>query len=463
MFPKFMGIYFAAPGVSLADGTVANMKSNISGFPEFLPNEQIAFSKVVEMIREKFESHGFVPMDTPAVERVDTLLAKGNDHEIYGLYRLADGVAKKDLGLRFDLTVPLARYVSSYSGQLIFPYKRYHIAPVWRGERPQHGRYRQFYQCDVDVIGDGVLSVAHDAEILLLMTEALRSINTPAFHTKINNRKILSGFFKTVLDEKMLPEATRLTDKIDKISQNEFDDSLLLLGVSPENLCKIKEFLGGKDNLDNAELLKWLKTLNFNEEFCTGVAELEEILGILVKFEELTDSLRISLRLARGLTYYTGNIFETVMNDFPDAGSIAGGGRYNNLVGMLSDKKFPGVGATIGISRLVPKLLENGLLSADKLSTARILVTVQQRDRIGDYVKIAARLRRIGLKTEIYLQDKNLGTQLSYASKKGIKFALIANLDELLENRAIIRNLETGDQSSISISTMDDEVLKIVD
>jgi histidyl-tRNA synthetase len=417
---------------------------------------------MLEVLRRKFESYGFVPMDTPAVERVETLLAKGNDHEIYGLYRLADGVAKRDLGLRFDLTVPLARYVASHFGQLVFPYKRYHIAPVWRGERPQQGRYRQFYQCDVDVIGDGALSIAHDAEILLLVAEVLRSLKVPAFCTHINNRKILSGFLKTLIDDEQLTEAVRLMDKMDKISSDEFDNSLLRLGVSSENIGKIREFLESDDGRSNPEILEWLKTLDFNDEFREGVAELEEVFGILEEFGEAAESMRISLKLARGLTYYTGNVFETVLDDFREIGSVAGGGRYNDLVGTLSDKKLPGVGATIGVSRLTPKLLESGLLRADELSTARILVTIQRRDRIGDYVKIARDLRQMGIETETYLQEKNLGAQLNYAAKKKIKFALIANLEELQESRAIVRNLETGEQRRICTSPMDDEIQKIV-
>jgi histidyl-tRNA synthetase len=435
------------------------MKSDISGFPEFLPPEQIVFSKIMETIKEKFEFYGFVPMDTPAVERISTLLAKGNDNEIYGLYRLADEKnAKKDLGLRFDLTVPLARYVATHSGQLVFPYRRYHIAPVWRGERPQYGRYRQFYQCDIDIIGSEELSLAHDAEIILLVTDVLQSLNIPNFHTKINNRKILSGFLKTFVNEKTVIEIIKLIDKIGKISYEEFDEAVLQQKVSDNDLHKIRSFLEVEKRGPNLEILEWMKTLNFNEEFEQGVAELEETLQLLRKMEIEDSRVKISMKLARGLSYYTGNVFETVLNDFSDVGSISGGGRYDNLASAISDKRFPGVGATIGISRLVPKLLEKGLLKANKSATAQLLVTVQCRDYIGSYLKIADKLRATGIKTETYLHDKNLGAQLSYASKKGIKFVLIANEMELLEGRAIIRNLETKEQKTILVSTLSEEI-----
>ncbi|MCR5225276.1 MAG: ATP phosphoribosyltransferase regulatory subunit, partial [Alphaproteobacteria bacterium] len=220
------------------------MKSSISGFPEFLPNEQIVFNKVVSLIKQHFEEHGFVPMDTAAVERVSTLLAKGNDNEIYGIYRLADETAtKKDLGLRFDLTVPLARYVAENSGQLIFPHKRYQVSPVWRGERPQYGRYRQFYQCDIDIVGDTELSIEHDAEIISVIIEVLRALGIPRFHTKLNNRKILQGFLLTLVTEDKIQAIIQLIDKLDKITPEDFDKTLSEIGVSVENISRIKSFL----------------------------------------------------------------------------------------------------------------------------------------------------------------------------------------------------------------------------
>ncbi len=426
------------------------MKSSISGFPEFLPNEQIAFNRAVSIITHHFEEHGFVPMDTAAVERVSTLLAKGNDNEIYGIYRLADeNAAKKDLGLRFDLTVPLARYVSENSGQLIFPHKRYQISPVWRGERPQYGRYRQFYQCDIDIIGEGELSIEHDAEVISIIIEILRALGVPKFHTKLNNRKILSGFLITLMPEDKITAVIQLIDKLDKITPEDFDKALAELDIASENIAKIKNFLDVEKRGNNDEILQILKGYGFNETFKKGVEEIETVLKILKKININDNFVKLSVRLARGLTYYTGNVFETEFDDFKDIGSISGGGRYDNLTTMISNKKFPGVGATIGISRLIPKLIEQGIFKADKYSTADILVTTQNREYIGSYMSLAKKLRKAGLKTEIYLQDKGLGAQLTYASKKGIKLVLIANELELLDERAIIRNLQTKEQKII--------------
>ncbi|MDR1982962.1 MAG: histidine--tRNA ligase [Holosporaceae bacterium] len=439
------------------------MKSDISGFPEFLPNEQIAFNKVIDAIRKHFELYGFAPMDTAAVERISTLLAKGDDNEIYGLYRLADEKSKKDFGLRFDLTVPLARYVAANSGKLIFPHKRYQISPVWRGERPQYGRYRQFYQCDVDVVGDGDLSIEHDAEIVSLITGVLSSLDIPSFHTQLSNRKILSGFLKTIVEEKKVANVIRLIDKIDKISREEFDESLKKMRISKEHVTKLKNFLNTAHRGDNFDILKRLRTFSFNEEYACGVMELITVFQILKKLGIEDRHVKISTKLARGLTYYTGTIFETTFDDdLNDIGSISGGGRYDNLTAALSNKNFPGVGATIGVSRLVSQLIEKGLLETDKFSPATVLVTAQNHEFVGSYMKIADRLRKVGIKTETYLQDKSLGVQLSYASKKGYNFVIIANEMELLEGKAILRDLKTKEQKVIRTEYMEKEVLDLL-
>lgn len=440
------------------------MKASISGFPEFLPNEQIVFNRILQSIKEHFEFYGFVPMDTAAVERVDVLLAKGNDNEIYGLYRLADENYKKDLGLRFDLTVPLARYVTQNAGELIFPFKRYQIAPVWRGERPQYGRYRQFYQCDVDIIGDETLSIEHDAEIVSLITWALSTMNVPSFHTKINNRKILTGFFSNLVKENSLIDAIRLVDKFDKISLEEFETEMIKLLVNEKDFSKIESFLDADKRGSMEEVLNWLQSLALGDEFMQGVKELNIVVQTLRKLGLSNDRLKISTKLARGLTYYTGTIFETVFDDIKDLGSIAGGGRYDNLTTTLGNsKKYPGVGATIGVSRLVPKFIELGLVNVDKKSTADLLITVQDRSLVPYYMKLANKFRALGVKTETYLHDKPLSAQLSYANKKGITFVLIANEMEILDSKAIIRNLKTREQKIVRIEFIGNEVKQILD
>lgn len=438
------------------------MNSSISGFPEFLPNEQIVFSNVVENIKHIFELYGFVPMDTAAVERTTVLLAKGGDHEIYGIHRLNEDKVKNDLGLRFDLTVPLARYVSEYAPSIVFPYRRYHVAPVWRGERPQYGRYRQFYQCDLDVVGDGELTLEHDAEILSILTKVLSELNLPPFKTRINNKKILTGFLKTIIEERQVIEAVRLIDKIDKISIDEFDENLAKLGFSKEYIAKIHSFIDLEKRGDNHEVIRLLKSYNFNPEYLDGVEELEKVLSLLKKLNVPQQYIKVSTRIARGLDYYTGIIFETSFDNFGNLGSIAAGGRYENLAAMISDKKYPGVGATIGISRLISCLIEKSVLASDKQTTAEILITVQNREYLGAYMKIAEKFRDLGIKAETYLQDRSLSAQLKYAHKKRFKFVMIANEMELLEGTAILRNLETREQKFIRTEFLGKEVLEII-
>lgn len=441
------------------------MKTDISGFPEFLPNEQILFNHFKEIIKIQFESYGFVPMDTPAVERIDTLLAKGNDSEIYGIYRLADENSKKNLGLRFDLTVPFARYVAAYHGEMVFPHRRYQIGSVWRGERPQAGRYRQFYQCDVDIIAENELSIEHDAEILMLLTEILNGMDIPAFTTRLNNRKLLTGFLKYILEvdddeqrsQKIL-ECVRLIDKREKISAEEFWGEMRQFEISENGIEELKKFLdlGTSDmsNLDIVMALKEMEVAKHSHEFLSGIEDLEAILNFLDNCGFLTDEyLRISTSLARGLAYYTGTVLETTFDDFKDIGSICGGGRYDNLTAMISGNKknFVGVGASIGISRIVPKLIEKGLISCDEHTPTKVLVSVQDRRFLSKYMEIAAKFRDFGVETEVYLQNKALNAQMTYASRKGIVFVVIANESELVEEIINIRNLKTKEQVAINL------------
>jgi histidyl-tRNA synthetase len=438
------------------------MNSDISGFPEFLPQEQIAFNGVLDKIRHQFEMFGFIPMDTPAVERLSTLLAKGNDNEIYGIYRVGDENGQKNLGLRFDLTVPFARYVVSKSGHLIFPHRRYQISPVWRGERPQSGRYRQFYQCDVDIIGNGELSVAHDAEIVYLIAETLKSIGVSDSTTKINNRKILCGFLKNIISEEIVSEIVRIIDKAEKISRDEFLASLKTAGMAAEGIAELLDFIDNAEKCQSpSDTIQWLRSLGYGEEFSNGISELEEVTQLLKKWGLENKFLKISVKLARGLNYYTGTVFETTADGMEDLGSIAGGGRYDDLTSMLaSSKKFPGVGASIGVSRLVPKLLEKGLLTCTQATPAELLITMQNREYINGYLKIATDFRKIGVKTEVYLQDKSLGNQMTYAHRRGFKYALIANKEELQNGTAILRNLYTKKQIAIEINRIEKNIFE---
>lgn len=423
--------------------------SKISGFPEYLPGWQLAFNAVLDKIREKFELFGFSPLDTPAVERVSTLLAKGNDNEIYGVYRVADVNDKKDLALRFDLTVPLARYVAQHEGELVFPYKRYHIAPVWRGERAQAGRYRQFYQCDIDIVDNEQLSLNSDAEIVSVVYEIFKSFELD-FEIKINNKKILDGFVNHVVGDKIpSSDILKIIDKKEKISEKQFIEMFYSLGLDDSQVKQITSLLDYPES--NVDLVNYLKSLDYNETFKRGVSELEELYNYLKLFGVDYSNIKLDISLARGLTYYTGSIFEVKLRNSTFTSSVAGGGRYDNLTEYFSNKKFPGVGVSFGISRLINILVEKGLVRTDKATPADVLVTVQERKNMDKYIEIASLVRNGGIKTELFLQGKKLGQQMNYASKKGFKLAIIANEDELSKGVVNLRNMQTGEQEIVPI------------
>ena len=430
--------------------------THISGFQEFFPNEQLAFDNLLKIIKDNFELYGFVPLDTCVVEKNSTLLSKGNDSEIYGIYRLAgeEGNNKKDMGLRFDLTVPLARYVSKNYSNLTFPYRRYHIAPVWRGERPQAGRYRQFYQCDIDIIGDGELSQLHDGEILSVICSIFKQIKLPNFTIKINNRKLLTGIIKScdVLDDN-IASVMRIIDKIGKITLEKMKEELSYLGLSDNNSNMLIDL--SNRNMNNKEWLDYLGNLNIlNEDFIEGLSELKDVIKNAEDFGADMNSIQVDPGLARGLTYYTGTVYETILNDYSELGSVCGGGRYANLAESFTNKKLPGVGISIGISRLFPKLLELGLIEADKSSSADLLITVQDKKCLPRYLEIGKILRDSGVKLEIYLENKSLSSQLKYAGKKGFEFVLIANESELELGNVTMRNMDDGEQKILKISEL---------
>ena len=407
---------------------------SISGFPEFLPKDQIAFNKCIDTIRKQFESFGFSPMDTPAVEKASTLLSKGNDSEIYGLCRLtAEEESKKDLGLRFDLTVPLARYVAEHYGQLHFPYKRYHIAPVWRGERAQAGRYRQFIQCDIDIIGENELSLAYDAELLGIIHKIFQSIGLKNYLIKLNNRKILMGLMEVFGVPASHLEATiRQIDKKEKIDQPSMASGLGDLGLDRSTTDKVLLFLEKRGT--NNEMLEYLSSFHHIALLEEGLKELKEVLMLAKSYGVPETILEIDPTLARGLNYYTGTIYETKWLDCLEIGTICAGGRYQNLAATFTRKVLPGVGISIGVSRLIPKMLEKGLIESSKETNAKVLVTVQNRDYLSHYIELAEKIRARGYGAEVYLQDKPLPNQIKYADRKGFEVVVIANSEEIMSS-----------------------------
>lgn len=436
----------------------------ISGFPELLPNQQIAFQKAMGLVKSVYESFGFIPMETPVVERVEHMLAKGiSAKEVYGLRRLAaegeDG--DKDLALRFDLTVPLARYVSQHYGKLTFPYRRYHMEPVWRGERAQKGRYRQFYQCDIDVIGDGSLSLNHDAEIPAIIFQIFRKMEIGDFTIRINNRKVLQGLFANVglSSDADIKAAINVVDDLEKVPAEVTKERLMKLNISDAHAEELMSIFGIAES--NEAVFAMLKgKAGENELLDEGVAELEYVLNTAKSFiekEEQTvfaNSFKIDLGIARGLDYYTGTVYETKLNAHPNIGSICSGGRYDDLAGTFSNKKLPGVGISIGLSRLVVVLIEAGLIPAEESTTADVLVTVQNPDKYTDYLNIAAELRSTGLNVEVFAEQKKLQAQLKYANKKGFPKVIIANDDELEKGLVKLKDMVSGEEKLLPVGDL---------
>jgi histidyl-tRNA synthetase len=438
-----------------------NKPQPISGFPELLPAQQIAANHIMDKVRKHFESFGFVPLDTPAIERSSTLLAKGAaEHEIYGINRLLakEGeVDKKEMALRFDLTVPLARYVAQHYGQLTFPFRRYHLGAVWRGERPKVGRYRQFYQCDIDVIGDGELPLAYDAEVASAMCRLFRDLEIGGFRVRLNNRKVLQGYFASfgLESTEEMQAALRTVDDLEKLPRADIEKELANL-LDEKAIAEVLEFFSEKH--DTAGWLSKLEAMNLNDVFNTGVAELKEVAQSMRDMGAREDEFEIDPTIARGLGYYTGTIYETRLNDYPELGSICSGGRYENLAGNFTNKNLPGVGISLGFSRLILPLMEKGVFDCSTSSTASVLVTSQNPDLQGYYLKIATKLRNSGINTENYLEDRKLNGQMKYANKRGFKIAVIADVGEKDKQEVIVKNLISGEQKEVALDNLVDTV-----
>ncbi|MFC5310179.1 histidine--tRNA ligase, partial [Azospirillum rugosum] len=428
--------------------------------------------RVVDVIRRTYESFGFLPLETPAVERVEHLLAKGiAEKEVYALRRLSAGDGDdgaKDLALRFDLTVPLARYVAQHHRELHFPFRRYQIQPVWRGERPQAGRYRQFIQCDIDVIGDGALSLEFDAEMPAVVFQAFRRIGIGDFSIRINNRKILGGLFKSVGLEadRDIRAAMSIVDDLEKIGIAAGVQKLGELGLSTARAEGLIAFFDQKG--DNESLLKALGERPPNALFEEGVAELEAVVNAsvmnvpertgaeaLIVYQSERDvfrrSLKIDLGIARGLDYYTGTVYETRLDSNASIGSVCSGGRYEDLTSAFIDARMPGVGISIGLSRLISELLREDVLKAERRTIAAVLVTIQDQTTRDLCKEVANGLRSAGIPTELYLETKKLATQLRYADRRGFPIVVIASADELRSGFVVVRNMVYGQEQKVAI------------
>lgn len=422
------------------------MINSISGFPEWLPAQQMLFDHWRQKTAAHFERFGFTNMETPVVERLETLLSKGDDHEIYGLHRVTDpgGESSNRLGLRFDLTVPLARYIAQHNGQLTFPYRRYQIAPVWRGERPQEGRYRQFYQCDIDIIGRSNISIIYDAEIAYIMWQLINNeLDLGENVLLINHRGVLLSWisYAEISNSK---EALRLIDKRGKIPMNSIISGLEKLGALPKALDIMNHWAAAKMNLE--DYATQLSTINLGPAFQQAVRDLLHVVEKMIMMGIPSKNIFIDPLLARGLQYYSGTIYEFFLTDKPSLGAVCAGGRYAHLTESFTKQSFPGVGMSFGLSRLFPAFLDR---CSARSTSADVLVTVQEIEYLEHYLALAALFRRHNLKVEVYLNEHDLTKQLKYANSKGVPFVVMANREEIQQKTLQIKNMTSGQQIGV--------------
>ena len=428
----------------------------LPGFMEILPNEQILFEQMKEKIEKTYQKFGFLPLDTPILELSEILLAKAGGETEKQIYRFQKG--ETDIAMRFDLTVPLAKYVAKNYGNLSFPFRRYQIGKVYRGEKAQKGRFREFYQCDIDIIGDGELDLINDAEIPSVIYNIIKEIGFDDFTICINNRKILNGLFESINQEKNSVEIMRIIDKIQKIGEEKVKEELEELGVEENAITKIIEFI--KIDGTNDEKLQALQNLNIeNETFKLGVEELTEVVKYIKIFGVPEKNLQIDLSIARGLDYYTGTVYETFLNNYREIGSVCSGGRYENLAEYYTDKKLPGVGISIGLTRLFYKLNELSLMKVERYSMADILIIPMLED-LSKPIELASKLREKGINTEIYLNNKKAKAKFKYADKLKIPYVIALGEDEINSEKLKVKKMETGEETTVNFDV--DEIITCI-
>ncbi len=415
----------------------------LPGFMELMPNEQILFEQIKEKIEKTYQKFGFLPLDTPILELSDVLLAKAGGETEKQIYRFEKG--DTDISMRFDLTVPLAKYVAKNYGNLSFPFRRYQIGKVYRGERAQKGRFREFYQCDIDIIGDEELSVINDAELPSVIYTVFKELGFDDFTICINNRKILNGLFVSLEQKENSVEILRIIDKIEKIGKAAVIEELEKINVLRDSIEKIINFIEIDGTTD--EKLEKLQNLNIeNETFKIGLEELTQVIKYVRTFGIPEQNFRVDLTIARGLDYYTGTVYETFLNQYRELGSVCSGGRYENLAEYYTDKKLPGVGISIGLTRLFYKLNELNLINANKKSVADVLIVPMIEDMTVP-IKVATDLRKQGINTEIFLNNKKLKAKMKYADKLEIPYVIVIGEDEINTGIIKVKNMKTGEET----------------
>lgn len=421
----------------------------LPGFMELMPQDQILFDKMKNTIESVYSSYGFYPLDTPIIELSSVLLAKAGGETEKQIYRFNKG--DNDLSLRFDLTVPLAKYVASRSNELIFPFKRYQIGKVYRGERPQKGRFREFYQCDIDVIGNETLSILYDAEIPSIIYDLFKKLNIGDFIIRINNRKILTGFFNSLELNSKATDILRIIDKIEKIGEDEVKSELSLLDIDSNKVSKIIDFI--RISGDTFTKIERLKNLGITDEvYNEGVNELETVINNIKARGLDSNFYDVDLTIARGLDYYTGTVYETILKDYPSIGSVCSGGRYENLATYYTDKKLPGVGISIGLTRLFYQLKEAGVIKTTDSSVADI--TILPMTENYEYVyKFSNLLKRFGVRVDTAFLGK-FKQLMRYADKQKTPYVLIIGDDEISKGVAVLKDMFTGLQTEVTLENI---------
>ena len=420
----------------------------LSGFMELLPGKQIQFERMVAILRDTYASYGFAPLDTPAIEDAQILLAKGGGETEKQIYRFQKG--DSDLALRFDLTVPLAKYVALHCNELAFPFRRFQISKVYRGERAQRGRFREFYQADIDIIGDGKLDILNEAEIPAIIYNVFKGFGLSRFQIRVNNRKILNGFYAMLELASKSGDIMRTVDKLDKIGPDKvrviLTDDCGLTQAQAEEILKFITITGS-----NAEVIAALEGYTGrNETFDLGLSELKAVTANLSAFGVPEENFAVDLTIARGLDYYTGTVYETTLLDHPEIGSVCSGGRYDNLAGYYIEKQLPGVGISIGLTRLFYVLDEQGLLnSALPCAPADALVLPMTADP-GPAIALAQQLRGAGLRVQLYGEQKKFKQKMAYANKLGVPFAVLLGEDEIAEGMCSVKNMVSGQQLKLT-------------
>ena len=419
----------------------------LSGFMELLPQPQQQMERMMQILRETYSLYGFTPLDTPIIEASEVLQAKGRGETEKQIYRFQKGDA--DLALRFDLTVPLAKYVALHGGELSFPFRRYQIGKVYRGERAQRGRFREFYQADIDVIGDGKLDITNEAEIPSIIYQTFTRLGLKRFQIRVNNRKILNGFYAMLGLTEQSGAIMRTVDKLDKIGPDKVRALLLEdCGLTEGQAAEILKFIAITGS--NADVLVALEGYAGRHElFDQGLSELKTVTAYLADFGVPEENFAVDLTIARGLDYYTGTVYETTLLDHPEIGSVCSGGRYDNLAEYYTDRQLPGVGISIGLTRLFYVLGEQGMLNPDLPTAPADVLVLPMTEDLAPAISLSTKLRSAGVRTQLYTEQKKFKAKMSYADKLGVPYVIFLGGDEIAAGVVACKDMKTGEQTKL--------------